>query len=55
MSTTKVQFDWPKWDDVDHVHNTCILYGPVLLKGNGPFEIPDLDELEAVFRSHSKC
>ena len=48
------KFDWPKRDDVDRVHCTCVFYGPVGLKGNGPFEITDLEQLEAVFRSVSK-
>ena len=46
-------FGWPKRDDIDHVHSTCVFYGPVELKGNGPFEVLDLQELEAVFQSVS--
>ena len=28
-----------------------MFFGPVHLKGNGPFEVIDLEELEAVFQS----
>ena len=29
-------YDWPRTDDVDRVHCSCIFYGPVLLVGNRP-------------------
>lgn len=54
QSTAAKKFGWPRRDDVDRVHRTCVFYGPVRLKGNGPFEIEKLEELEAVFRSVSK-
>ena len=33
------QFIWPKEDGVDEVLNEFVLYGPIALIGNGPFEI----------------
>lgn len=33
------QFIWPKKDDIDEVLNEFVLYGPIALIGNGPFEI----------------
>ena len=48
------EFNWPKTDDVERVHSSCIFYGPVSLRGNAPFTIAELEELEAVFRSVCK-
>ena len=50
FSHTK-RFDWPRRDDIDKVHATCVFYGPVWLQGNGPFENPNLEELETVFQA----
>ena len=47
------RFDRPKHDDIDRVHSAHVFFGPVHLKGNGPFEVIDLEELEAVFQSVS--
>ena len=41
-------YDWPRTDDVDRVHCSCIFYGPVLLKGNRPFTISTQREVEKV-------
>ena len=38
------RFDWPKHDDVDRVHITCVFLGPVI----------DLEELEAMFQWRTK-
>ena len=51
QQTHAKRFDWPKHDDIDRGHSTCVFFGPVHLKGNGPFEVIDLVELEAVFQS----
>ena len=40
--------DWPRTDDVDRVHCSCIFYGPVLLTGNRPFTISLQREIEKV-------
>lgn len=48
------RFDWPKHDDIDNVHSTCVFYGPVELKGTGKFEVLDLQDLEVVFQSLSQ-
>ena len=42
-------FDWPKRDDVDRCHDSCVFYGPVSIVGNGPFTTPQLPEIEQVF------
>ena len=42
-------FDWPKRDDVDTCHDSCVFYGPVSVVGNAPFSIPQLVEIEQVF------
>ena len=38
-SISATTYDWPRTDDVDRVHCSCIFYGPVLLTGNRPFTI----------------
>ena len=54
QQTHAKRFDWPKHDDIDLVHSTCVFFGPIHLKGNGPFEVIfHLEELEAVFQSVS--
>lgn len=42
--------DWPRTDDVDRVHYSCIFCGPVLLDGNCPFTISSQREVEKVHR-----
>jgi hypothetical protein len=39
-ATSSTTFDWPRRDDVDIVHTSCVFYGPVEIEGNGPFSIP---------------
>ena len=53
QQTHAKRFDSPKQDAIDRVHSTCVFFGPVHLKGNGPFEVINLEELEAVFQSVS--
>ena len=43
-------FDWPKRDDVDSPHTSCIFFGPVQLLGNGPFQVP----LQSVIEKYLK-
>ena len=43
-------FDWPKRDDVDSPHTSCIFFGPVQLLGNGPFQVPWQSVIEKVFK-----
>ena len=31
-SKSSTSYDWPRTDDVDRVHYSCIFYGPVLLE-----------------------
>ena len=42
------RLEWPNHDDIDHVHSSCVFYGPLNLRGHGPFEIVDIEELEVV-------
>ena len=42
-------FDWPRRDDVDNVHITCVFYGPVQLVGNTPFTVLEHEHVEKVF------
>ena len=32
-------YDWPRHEDIQVVHEKFVFYGPVNLKGNGPFHI----------------
>ena len=38
-------FDWPRRDDVDNVHMSCVFYGPVQLVGNTPFTVLEHEHL----------
>jgi len=44
-------FGWPKRDDVDSPHTSCIFFGPVELLGNGPFQVPWQSVIEKVFKA----
>jgi len=35
-------FNWPRRDDIDRVHSSCVFYGPVVIVGVGPFTFPQL-------------
>lgn len=43
-------FDWPKTDDIERVHTSCIFFGPIDLQGCGPFRVPQLAIIEKTFR-----
>ncbi|KAK2565513.1 hypothetical protein P5673_010597 [Acropora cervicornis] len=49
-SKSSTSYDWPRTDDVDRVHYSCIFYGPVLLEGNYPFTISSQREVQKVHR-----
>jgi hypothetical protein len=44
-------FDWPRRDDVDSPHVSCIFYGQVQIQGNGPFRVPKQSDIEKIFKS----
>ena len=48
------KLDWRRRDDIDEVHISCILYGPVHLEGNRPFVITEHKEVEKVFLAVKK-
>ena len=43
-------FDWPRRDDKDRVHSSCVFYGPVNIMGVGPFAVSQLREVEQVYQ-----
>lgn len=45
--------DWPRRDDIDTVHASCIFFGPVHPSGHGPFNIVEHEIVKKVFL-HSK-
>ena len=48
------RFDWPKSDDFQQKHDSCVFYGPIELQGHGPgFEVSGFEELDKVF--HLTC
>lgn len=47
-------FNWPRRDDVDEVHMCCLFYGPVLIQDSGPFVVPNLQEIEKIFKKMRK-
>ena len=49
-SKSSTTYDWPRTDDVDRVHDSCIFYGPVLVEGNCPFTISSQRGVEKVHR-----
>ena len=42
-------FDWPRRDDVDNVHMSCVFYGPVQSVGNTPFTVLEHEHVRKVF------
>jgi hypothetical protein len=48
------RFDWPKIDDVDEVHISCLFYGPIQLEKSGPFHVPQQKEIEKIFTKIKK-
>ena len=47
-------YDWPRRDDMDRVHCSCIFYGPVSLEGNRPFTFSVQGEVEKVHQFFKK-
>jgi hypothetical protein len=45
------KFNWPKRDDLDEVHLSCIFFGPVTLENVGPFSVPQQQEIEKLFNA----
>ncbi|KAK3746671.1 hypothetical protein QZH41_007951 [Actinostola sp. cb2023] len=43
-------FAWPRRDDIDRCHSSCVFYGPVAVVGVGPFTLPQLSEVEQVYQ-----
>lgn len=43
-------YDWPRHDDIDTCHTSCVFYGPCSIVGVGPFMIPQLTEVEQVYQ-----
>ena len=43
-------FDWPRRDDVDKCHKSCVFYGPCSIVGVGPFTFPQLAEVDQVYQ-----
>ena len=44
-------YDWPRRDDTDSVHLSCIFFGPLELTGYGPFHIVQQAAVEKAFRA----
>lgn len=49
-STGVKVFNWPRQDDIDRVHSSCVFYGPVHIVGVGPFTISQQNEVEKVYK-----
>ena len=47
----KLQFTWPKTDDIASVDVGNIFYGPVIIEGCGEFKIPNLKAIQKEFSS----
>ena len=43
-------FNWPRTDDIDEVHVSCLFYKPIHLKNSGPFHVPQQKEIEQLFK-----
>lgn len=50
VSSGERVFNWPRRDDIDRVHNSCVFYGPVVIVGVGPFTFPQSTEVEQVYQ-----
>ena len=50
VSSGEKVFNWPRRDDIDRVHSSCVFYGPVVIVGVGPFTFPQLSEVEQVYQ-----
>ena len=43
------RLNWPRRDDIEEVHQSCVFYGPIALEQNGPFVISSQNEIEKIF------
>ena len=43
-------YEWPTRYDKESVHKSYIFHGPVTIVGNGPFTVPDEEEIQETFR-----
>ena len=53
-SAGRNKHDWPRRDDINEVHVSCISYGLVHLEGNRPFVITEREEVEKVLLAAKK-
>ena len=42
-------FDWPFRDDIEFCHKSCVFYRPATIEGIGPFQFPEIAEVEHVY------
>lgn len=49
VSSGEKVFNWPRRDDIDTVHSSCVFFGPTVIVGVGPFSFPQLNEVEQVY------
>lgn len=43
-------FNWPRRDDIDTVHSSSVVFGPVGIVGIVPFNFPQLNEVQQVYQ-----
>ena len=55
LSNGERVFNWPRRDDIDTVHISCIFFGPAVIVGIGPFNFPQLNEVQQVYKWLKKC
>ena len=48
LSNGERVFNWPRRNDIDTVHISCIFFGPAVIVGIGPFNFPQLNEVQQV-------
>ena len=49
-----LEYVWPKREDIDIVHRSCLFFGPIHLVGNGPFTIPNAENITKKFKDVCK-
>lgn len=47
-------FNWPKRDDIDYCSPSRLLLGPLEIQGSGPFQFPQLHDVEAIYQCFKK-
>lgn len=50
VSSGERVLNWPRRDDIDTVHSSCVFFGPAVIVGVGPFSFPQLNEVEQVYQ-----